>query len=360
MASTLDMQTIFRGDMHLIDVRAPVEYDAGAFPMARNLPILDDSQREQVGICYSEAGPDAATRLGHELVSGDDRDAKVAAWTSFMDAHPDALLYCFRGGQRSRIACEWLKAEGYDVPRIEGGYKALRQCLLSVVENPAPLVIVAGKTGSGKTGFLQRFDQAIDLEGIANHRGSAFGRHISPQPTQLNFENQLSIELLKLAHHPSIFVEDEGRAIGRIHLPPPLQEKMKVSPIALLEDAIETRADRIYQEYIELQWREYEAHFEERAAEEFGRYLTDAVDAIRKRLGNSAHSVIRDSVLAALKHQEQTGSKEGHLVWITLLLSDYYDPMYNYQLEKKSSRIKIAGSREVITDWLLGNSEWVA
>jgi len=359
MATTLDMQTIFREDVPLIDVRAPVEFNAGAFSQSRNLPILDNTQREQVGICYSGYGPDAATSLGHELVSGEDRDSKLAAWAAFLSEHPGALLYCFRGGQRSRIACEWLKAEGYNVPRIEGGYKALRQCLLSTVENLPPLIIVAGKTGSGKTGFLQQFDQAIDLEGIANHRGSAFGRHISAQPTQLNFENELSIHFLKLARHPSIFVEDEGRLIGKVHLPPPVQEKMKTSPIVLLEDPIETRAERIYEEYIELQWREYEAHFEDRAAIEFSRYLIDAVDAIRQRLGNTAHGEVRDSVLAALKHQKQTGSPDGHLEWITLLLSDYYDPMYDYQLEKKSSRIKVAGSREVVTGWLLNNTECV-
>jgi tRNA 2-selenouridine synthase len=243
------------------------------------------------------------------------------------------------------------------VPRIEGGYKALRRCLLSTIENLPPLIIVAGKTGSGKTEFLQQFDQAIDLEGIANHRGSAFGRHISAQPTQLNFENELSIHFLKLAQHPSVFIEDEGRMIGKVHLPPPLQEKMQTAPIALLEDSIATRADRIYQEYIELQWREYEAHFAGRAEEEFSRYLIEAVDAIRKRLGNTAHSEVRGSVLAALKHQEQAGSLEGHREWITLLLGDYYDPMYNYQLEKKSNRVKVTGSREVVTDWLLKHAE---
>ncbi len=357
MANTLDMQTIFREDIPLIDVRAPVEFDAGAFSQASNLPILDDMQREQVGICYSASGPESATSLGHDLVSGEDRDIKIAAWLAFLREHPEALLYCFRGGQRSRIASEWLKAEGYDVPRVEGGYKALRRCLLSTIENLPPLIIVAGKTGSGKTEFLQQFDRSIDLEGIANHRGSAFGRHISAQPTQLNFENELSIHFLKLAQHPSTFIEDEGRMIGKVHLPPPLQEKMQTAPIALLEDSIATRAERIYQEYIELQWREYEAHFEGRATDEFSRYLIEAVDAIRKRLGNTAHSEVRGSVLAALKHQEQVGSLEGHREWIILLLADYYDPMYNYQLEKKSSRVKVTGSREVVTDWLLNHTE---
>jgi tRNA 2-selenouridine synthase len=357
MANTLDMQAIFREDIPLIDVRAPIEFQAGAFSQASNLPILDDAQREQVGICYSESGPESATRLGHDLVSGKDRDSKLALWVAFLLEHPNALLYCFRGGQRSTIACEWLKAEGFEIRKVEGGYKALRGCLLSTIENLPPLVIVAGKTGSGKTEFLKQFHQAIDLEGLANHRGSAFGRHISAQPTQLNFENQLAIQFLKLAQHPSVFVEDEGRMIGKVHLPPPLQEKMQTAPIALLEDSISARAERIYQEYIELQWREYEAHFAGRAVEEFSRYLIDAVNAIRKRLGNTAHDEVRGSVLAALKHQEQVGSLVAHREWIFLLLADYYDPMYNYQLEKKAKRIKITGSRDVVTDWLLTHAE---
>ena len=360
MANTLDMQAIFREDIPLIDVRAPVEFDAGAFSQASNLPILNDTQREQVGICYSASGPEAATRMGHDLVSGKDKATKVAAWLAFLNEHPNAMLYCFRGGQRSSIACEWLKTEGHNVPKIDGGYKALRRCLLSTMENLPPLIIVAGKTGSGKTEFLQQFDQAIDLEGIANHRGSAFGRHISVQPTQLNFENELSVNFLKLAQHPSILVEDEGRMIGKVHLPPPLQEKMQNAPIALLEDSIEMRTERIYQEYIELQWREYEAHFGALAVDEFSRYLLDAVDAIRKRLGNTAHSDVRNSVLAALEHHQSTESLEDHRNWITLLLSEYYDPMYNYQLEKKWSRIKVAGSRELVTDWLVSKTAYGA
>ena len=155
MANALDIKAIFREEIPLIDVRAPVEFDAGAFSQASNLPILDDTQREQVGICYSSSGPEAATSLGHDLVSGEDRDIKVAAWLGFLREHPEALLYCFRGGQRSRIACEWLKAEGYEVPRVEGGYKALRRCLLDAIENISPLIIIAGKTGSGKQNFFK-------------------------------------------------------------------------------------------------------------------------------------------------------------------------------------------------------------
>jgi tRNA 2-selenouridine synthase len=147
--------------------------------------------------------------------------------------------------------------------------------------------------------------------------------------------------------------------IGKVQLPQPLQDKMQTAPIALLEESLEARSERIYQEYIELQWPEYETHFGVLAMEEFVHYLLDAVDAIRKRLGNTAHNEVRGLMLAALKHQEGTGSLEGHRDWITLLLSDYYDPMYNYQLEKKATRIKVRGSRGVVTDWLFSSAELV-
>jgi tRNA 2-selenouridine synthase len=352
MKNKQEMEDLFRGDIPLIDVRAPVEFKLGAFPESRNLPILDDRQREQVGICYSTSGSETATLLGHKLVSGADRDHKIAAWVKFIKKQPSSLLYCFRGGERSRIACNWLEAEGYKVQRVEGGYKALRQCLLSAIDDLPPLTIIAGKTGSGKTQFLQQFKQSIDLEGLANHRGSAFGRHIEPQPTQLNFENDLAIHFLKRAHYSSIFLEDEGRLIGRVYLPSPLQEKMKTSPIALLEDSLENRAKRIYDEYIELQWSEYSNYFGSSADLEFKRYLLDAVNAIKKRLGNVAHGEISNRVLVAFKHHSQTGSLEAHLAWITLLLADYYDPMYDYQIQKKSRRIRVTGSAQLVTEWL--------
>lgn len=335
----------------MIDVRAPVEFQHGAFPAACNLPILDNSEREQVGLCYRKSGADAASNLGHSLVSGAVKEERLNQWLAHLAAHPEAVLYCFRGGQRSSIACDWLSAMGHEVPRIEGGFKQLRNHLLDVFNHLPPLVIVSGKTGTGKTEFLKAFRQSIDLEGIAHHRGSAFGGRINPQPAQINFENEVAVEFLKRRDEPEILLEDESRLIGRINLPLPLQAAMKKAPILVLEESLDTRATRIFDEYIVQQWQEYCDHFSAEAAPKFTAYLLAATDAIRKRLGNSAHDEIRSRLVNAIDLHERTGSLESHKHWIRALLSDYYDPMYNYQLDKKVERVKAQGSRETISQW---------
>jgi len=347
------LDLLFQSDTPLIDVRAPVEFNKGAFPSACNLPIIDDSEREQVGICYKEHGADAAFELGHELVSGKLKTQRINAWASFVEGNPDAQLYCFRGGQRSKIACEWLKAEGVDIPRIEGGYKKMRNHLLAVFADLPKLVIVGGKTGTGKTVFIEPLQNALDLEGIANHRGSAFGRKLSPQPSQIDFENRVAIQFLKLSDQPHIVLEDEGRLIGRVHVPLPLQAAMKESPIILIEETVETRTENIYREYIEEQWLEYRASQGEAAKSLFSDYLLGAVDAIRKRLGGVTHSEIRAMMTEAL----DTGDADKHRAWISRLLTDYYDPMYNYQLSHKKERIRFRGTAEEAREWYSRNKE---
>lgn len=347
----MNLDQLFRADTPLIDVRAPVEFDKGAFPTACNLPIMNDSEREQVGVCYKEQGADAALQLGHQLVSDAVRGARIDAWAQFVHQHPDAQLYCFRGGQRSKIACDWLESEGVHIPRIYGGYKRLRRHLLNVFENLPDLLIVGGKTGTGKTVFLESLSNAVDLEAIANHRGSAFGRHMTPQPSQIDFENRVAINFLKMAGKTHIALEDEGRLIGRVHVPLPLQEKMKNSPIILIEESVETRTEHIYREYIEEQKLTYEENFGLNAQQEYAKYLLGALDAIRKRLGGVTHSEIRQVMQEALT----TGDPNLHRQWINRLLTDYYDPMYNYQLSHKLSnnqgRIRFRGTATEALEW---------
>ncbi|MBO6555969.1 MAG: tRNA 2-selenouridine(34) synthase MnmH [Pseudomonadales bacterium] len=349
--TSLDL--LFRRDVPLIDVRAPVEFHKGAFPSACNLPILSDAEREAVGISYKEEGPEAAAKLGHALVSGDVKETRIQCWATFIEANPESQLYCFRGGQRSQIACAWLRDAGIEVPRIEGGYKKMRHHLIRVFDQLPPLVIVGGKTGTGKTVFLEPLGNAVDLEGIANHRGSAFGKKIAPQPSQIDFENRVAIQFLKFCDAPHVLLEDEGRLIGRIHVPLPLQSKMKASPMILIEETVEIRTQNIYEEYIEQQWQEYQAEHGPEAPARYADYLLGAVDAIKKRLGGVAHSEIRQLMQEAL----QSGDANKHRAWISRLLIDYYDPMYNYQLSQKEGRIRFRGTADEAQHWYAENSE---
>ena len=143
------------------------EFKRGAFPMAQNLPLLDDHQRETVGICYKHQGKQDAIRKGHELVHNDARDARVSAWIEFANRHPNGALYCFRGGLRSQIAQQWMHEAGTDFPVVEGGYKALRTFLLEALETltwQCTFTLVGGMTGSGKTALVASLEHAVDLE----------------------------------------------------------------------------------------------------------------------------------------------------------------------------------------------------
>ncbi|MBU2099360.1 MAG: tRNA 2-selenouridine(34) synthase MnmH, partial [Gammaproteobacteria bacterium] len=192
-ADTDDFLNLFLNDAPLIDSRAPVEFARGAFPSAVNLPLMTDDERERVGTCYKEQGQHAAIGLGHQLVNGAIKAQRVNAWVNFAEHNPKGYLYCFRGGLRSQICQQWMRDAGCDYPRVIGGYKAMRRFLLEQLDRlcqTQPMLILAGHTGAAKTELLQKMPGAVDLEAIANHRGSAFGKKPDGQPSQIDFENR--------------------------------------------------------------------------------------------------------------------------------------------------------------------------
>ncbi len=355
---TDDYHSIFLNNTPLLDVRAPVEFARGAFPNSRNLPLLDDSQREKVGTCYKRHGQDAAIELGLKLATREIREHRVLRWTQFIKKHPDGCLYCFRGGLRSRTSQTWLKQNGIDYPLIKGGYKAMRGYLLQQLDiniERIPWVILCGMTGSGKTRVLKKIRFHIDLEGLANHRGSAFGRdHMDFQPTQINWENQFSIDCLKHQyHHPSsgLVLEDEGKFIGRITLPPTLYKKMEQSPRIFLERDLEQRVQIICEEYISDNWPLYQRHYHEKAHEMFSSFVLDNLFRIKNRLGGTRYTQIKALFKQGLNHLFDSGQSHVFKEGIRLLLAEYYDPMYRYQLKKKPVKLTFQGSETEILDW---------
>lgn len=332
---------LLRNATPLIDLRAPVEFARGSLPGATNLPILDDEERAAVGTIYRESGQKAAIRLGHELVSAELKTQRIKAWQDFVVRHPDAQLFCWRGGLRSETAQRWLHEYGLDLPRVAGGYKRLRNTALAVL-NSAPgskrWIVVGGRTGSGKTDLLHRTHFAIDLEGLANHRGSAFGARETPQPEPANFENQLAASWLQ-HNHDLILLEDESRTIGRLAVPESWHQRMQQAELILLEADMSLRCENIAREYV---LAPLQQGIEAGAL--FARFQS-ALDRIRKRLGGLRHQQIS----AQLKQAFADGE---HQPWIEALLSGYYDPMYDYQLAKKQQRVTLTGTADRLLDYL--------
>ena len=145
---TDDYRALFLSPTPMMDMRAPAEFTRGAFPSALSLPLMSDEEREQVGICYKQQGQEAAIALGHQLVSGELKERRLAQWADFARQHPAGYLYCFRGGLRSQTVQHWLREAGIDYPRVIGGSKAMRHFLLEELERSvaqASFTLVSGK-----------------------------------------------------------------------------------------------------------------------------------------------------------------------------------------------------------------------
>lgn len=358
MDNGTDYCAILRAETPIIDVRAPVEFAQGTMPAAVNLPLMNDSERAAVGTCYKRQGPEAALALGHKLVSGQTRQQRIDAWLDACRRAPQGYLCCARGGQRSHITQSWIKENGLDYPLIVGGYKALRQAAIKATEELVrhPIVLIGGCTGNGKTPLVRQQPQGIDLEGLAHHRGSSFGRTLTPQFSQATFENHLATALLKGAYQQDKVrwvLEDEGHMIGANHLPECLRDRMAQAPIAVVEDPFELRLERLREEYFTHMHRDFTAAFgEEKGWEEYSAYLHHGLFAIRRRLGLQRFAELTATLDEALAEQQRSGSTEAHFAWLVPLLNEYYDPMYRYQLEKKASKIVFRGTSEDVVHWL--------
>jgi tRNA 2-selenouridine synthase len=358
---TDDYRELFLADAPMMDMRAPTEFSHGAFPTAHSLPLMTDDERAQVGICYKKRGQEAAIELGHRLVAGDVKAERLARWKAFTLGHPAGYLYCLRGGLRSSTVRQWLRDEGIDYPLVLGGYKAMRRYLLEELERSvvrAELVLISGRTGTGKTRVISRLERSADLEGLANHRGSSFGQLPEPQPSQIDFENALSITLLKMlaADEVRIFLEDEGRSIGRLHLPEVLREKMVLSPMAVVEQSLEERVDVIVEDYVLDLGQRYTAIHAGQGARRHSEKLQDDLGRIRKRLGGERFQQVSDTMAAAFAEQESTGDLALHRQWISTLLQQYYDPMYDYQLGQRDGEILFRGNRDAVVQWATGGA----
>ena len=328
-----------------IDLRSENEFKKGSIPQSVNIPILNNDQFKKVGIEYKKNGSDAAIALGHSLVKGSLKENLIHHWTEHLKKNPGCLLFCFRGGMRSEIAVKWLNDCGVKVNRLKGGYKNFRNWVISQhldIENYIKdWIIIGGLTGSGKTDFLRSFKESIDLEQIANHRGSAFGVRDSGQPTQSNFENILTLDYLNHKYE-KLILEDESRTIGRAGLPGFWYQKMQSSKLVILEVDDDKRAENIYYEYV------YDEINNGNSEDKLLEKYLGSLNNIKRRLGNVVYDNIKDLMKSAF-HQNE---KEIHKEWILRLLTRYYDKMYSYKLDMRKDFIVHKGEIESCRDYI--------
>lgn len=355
-----DFHQLVLDETPLMDVRAPIEFEKGGFKNSRNCPIMNDEERRLVGIKYKNAGNEKATALGYELVSGTIKDQRVQAWKSFYDANPNALFYCFRGGSRSHIAQKWMQeVHGLDIPLLDGGFKAFRNYLLDALD-PASItmkpLILGGCTGSGKTILLNRFENTVDLEGIANHRGSSFGRHVTPQPSPIDFENNLAYKLIQnqAKGYNYMLLEDEGNHIGSRYIPKPLFEYFNAGNLVIMDVSLEKRTEVTLEEYVTMAQQE---HMEQASSIEEGmtqwlEYIIASVTRLQRSLGGDRTKAMVDLVNTAYAEQLRTGNIELHKTWIYMFLKEYYDPMYQYQIDNNTKTIVFRGNEDEVYEYL--------
>ncbi|WP_386080043.1 tRNA 2-selenouridine(34) synthase MnmH [Vreelandella sp. F11] len=323
----------------LIDVRAPVEFAQGALPGAVNLPLMVDNERHQVGIAYKKHGQAAAIELGERLVSGEVKQARIAAWQAYLADHPDAVIYCFRGGLRSQIAQQWLEEADISRPRLEGGWKAMRQVLCERIDTAArqPMLVVAGLTGCAKTALINQLDNGVDLEAYAHHKGSAFGRRPEEPATQINFEHALAKRLIGLTE--GLVIEDESRQIGNANIPLTFWRALQQAPRVRIEMPLDWRLAQIQQDYIiDLEQAYAARHGDYQGWQLMQAQLSNALIRLGKRLGNARLQRLQRLQVLAFKEHAQ-GNPQAHEAWLAPLLTEYYDPLYRYHLEKQRGSV---------------------
>ena len=307
------------------DVRSPAEFEQGHWPDAESLPLFNNEERAEVGLTYKQRGRCEAVLCGLERIgprmasmvrrvlqllqgassgagascpAGSDRENGGATG-------PDVLLYCWRGGMRSQSVAWLLEQAGLQVGVLDGGYKSIRRHVLQSFERPLPLRVVSGLTGAGKTLQLGHLvadgHQVLDLEALANHRGSAFGGiGLGGQPTNEQFENRLCHRLAGLSWEHPIWVEDESRKIGQVILPVEFYDQLKSAPAVFLDVPLEGRVQVILDEYGDL----------DRSA------MQTAIERITKRLGGQN----ANAALELLTAGDMAGSVR--------VLLEYYDRTY--------------------------------
>lgn len=302
-----------RNNALVVDIRTPAEFQKGHVPGAINLHLFNNDDRVKVGTLYKQKGRQAALKKGFELVGP--KITEILESAEKRIGRKEAYLYCWRGGLRSYTMGWLLQLYGLRNKVLRGGYKSYRRYLKSAMDREAKIYILSGMTGCGKTEMLKMLKtsghQVIDLEGLANHKGSAFGCiGKDKQYPNEHFENLLGEEWIRLNKDKTIWIEDEGRNIGSNYIPDEIFSKMRTSPVIKIDVPKKFRIERLNSEYVNSNKEE----------------LKNDIQKITKRLGGQ-------NAIAAIKAIDE--NRTGEAIAIVL---KYYDKAYNYGLSKRNPK----------------------
>ncbi len=301
----------------LVDARSPDEFSEATIPGSINVPILDNAERAEVGTLYKHVGKRQARRRGVELVAPKiptliEQVASLQAGTS-----QPVVVFCWRGGMRSLALAQFLELAGVPARQLSGGHKGFRRLVLDFFEHGqwGRLLVFRGLTGVGKTHYLHCLRTegfpVVDLEGLANHRGSAFGNlGLPPQPGQKMFESLLWDELRKIPRDSYALAEGESRHIGRVALPVRVYQALQAETSIWLNASLEARVRNILEDYPAV----------DRLKEEF----VHPIRALKEKLGKeTVHHYLQ--LLEAGKWSEL----------VSELMVNYYDPLYKHTFPER-------------------------
>ncbi len=318
----------------VIDVRSPDEFNHAQIPRAHSLPLFTDEERKIVGTAYKQQSREAAIKIGLDFfgvkmkgmveeVEGIVTSYQLQVISKQTPATGNrqpatVLIHCWRGGMRSGAVSWLLDMYGFKVYTLEGGYKTFRKWTLKQFDEKYKLKILGGYTGSGKTLMLREIQKkgsnVIDLEGLANHKGSAFGGiGEKEQPSQEMFENLLAMQLHSYTtgdkNDLEIWLEDESQRIGRLIIPNAFWNKMRESPIYFLDIPFKERLDFLVSTY---------GNFEKEK-------LAEAIERIKKRLGGMETN-------NAISFLSENNTRECFRI-----LLQYYDKLYSKGLINRNN-----------------------
>lgn len=306
-----------------LDTRSPAEFAEDHLPGAVNIPLLSDEERAVIGTIYKQVSQQQALEQGKQYFQ-----EKVPSFLKEMNKYKDKsiIVNCWRGGMRSRVVADLLNAHGYTALQLEGGYKQYRKYVRERLETyvlKPKVVVLWGLTCVGKTELLKQFPNALDLEGLAQHRGSLFGA-LGLQPrTQKRFENLLLQRLEKLQGGTFIVVEGESKKIGNVQIPAFLYKAMKGGTHVLVKADIETRAKNAVREY-------------------FTNENIPKIKEITLGLQKVISQEKKDSVAEFIDQKKYQEAAK-------ILLQHYYDPLYEHTLRKGNYVLEVEANN--IQQW---------